>query len=65
MAGEVDFCVDQSQAKEFHNALLENGAESVLVIYPGEGHGVRKFPGLVDLNVRTVAWFEKWMPAYT
>ena len=61
--GGADATVDQSQAKEFHNALCENGVESVLAIYPGEGHGIKAFPAVIDYTVRTVAWFEKWMPS--
>ena len=63
IAGGADATVDQSQPKEFHNALCENGVESVLAIYPGEGHGIKAFPAVVDYTVRTVAWFEKWMPS--
>jgi dipeptidyl aminopeptidase/acylaminoacyl peptidase len=43
---------------QFHNALLENGVQSVLVTYPEEGHGVRKLPAAIDFAARVVAWFE-------
>jgi dipeptidyl aminopeptidase/acylaminoacyl peptidase len=33
------------------------------VIYPGEGHGVRKFPAYLDLVTRMTAWFERFIPA--
>jgi dipeptidyl aminopeptidase/acylaminoacyl peptidase len=48
---------------QFHNALLENGVKSVLVTYPQEGHGVRKWPAMVDYAARMVGWFEEHMPA--
>jgi len=32
------------------------------VIYPGEGHGVRRFPAVTDHLTRLVMWFEKYMP---
>jgi dipeptidyl aminopeptidase/acylaminoacyl peptidase len=33
------------------------------VVYPGEGHGVRKLPAAIDLVARSAAWFERFMPA--
>lgn len=44
---------------QFHNALLENGVKSVLVTYPEEGHGVRKFPAAIDYATRLVGWFDE------
>ena len=61
--GALDRCTPPGQAVEFHNALLECGVESALAIYPGEGHGVRKFPALIDQCARTLGWFEQHMPA--
>src|SRR5215470_4948910 len=62
-AGAVDRCTPPGQAVEFHTALLECGVESALAIYPGEGHGVRRFPAVIDLCTRMVGWFERYMPA--
>ncbi len=62
IAGALDRCTPPGQAEEFHNALLENGVESELVVYPLEGHGVRDFPARVDATARTLAWFERHMP---
>jgi len=62
-AGSVDRCTPPGQAREFYQALLENGVETELAIYPGEGHGVRKLPATIDWVARTVAWFERHMPA--
>ena len=61
--GVLDRCTPPEEAVQFHNALLENGVKSVLVTYPLEGHGVRKWPATVDYAARTVAWFEEHMPA--
>jgi dipeptidyl aminopeptidase/acylaminoacyl peptidase len=63
VAGGQDRCTPAGQAVEFHQALLENGAESELVIYPEEGHGVRQLPAQIDLCTRMVDWFERHMPA--
>jgi dipeptidyl aminopeptidase/acylaminoacyl peptidase len=62
-AGAQDRCTPPGQAVEFHNALLESGIESALAIYPGEGHGVRRFPALIDQAARILGWFERHMPA--
>jgi dipeptidyl aminopeptidase/acylaminoacyl peptidase len=62
-AGTDDRCTPPGQAIEFHRALRERGVPTELVIYPGEGHGVRKFPGYLDLVTRITAWFERFMPA--
>ncbi|MDQ1713506.1 MAG: hypothetical protein QOE45_2956 [Frankiaceae bacterium] len=62
-AGDVDRCTPPGQALEFHQALLENGVPSACAIYPGEGHGVRRYPAFLDWVTRIVGWFEEWMPA--
>ena len=61
--GALDRCTPPEEAVQFHNALLENGVKSVLVTYPQEGHGVRKWPATVDYAARMVAWFEEHIPS--
>ena len=63
IAGSLDRCTPPTQAQEFHQALLEHGVESVLVIYPQEGHGVRSMPALIDFCSRVVDWFDRHMSA--
>lgn len=63
IAGALDLCTPPTQAEEFHRALLEAGIESVLAIYPEEGHGIAKMPAAIDYATRVVAWFQKHMPA--
>ena len=43
-AGLLDRATPPDQAIEFHNALVEQGVASDVVIYPGEGHGVHYLP---------------------
>jgi dipeptidyl aminopeptidase/acylaminoacyl peptidase len=62
-AGTEDRCTPPGQAWEFYRALREHGVPAEVVIYPGEGHGVRKYPAYLDLITRTTAWFERFMPA--
>ena len=61
-AGARDRATPPGQATEFHNALVEQGVASDVVIYPAEGHGVDSFPALIDCSTRIVAWFERHMP---
>jgi dipeptidyl aminopeptidase/acylaminoacyl peptidase len=63
VAGALDRCTPPTQAQEFHQALLEHGVESELVIYPKEGHGTRAFPAVIDYTARVVDWFQRHMPA--
>jgi dipeptidyl aminopeptidase/acylaminoacyl peptidase len=63
IAGSLDRCTPPQEAVQFHNALLEEGKVSVLAIYPEEGHGIRKWPAVIDYIARVVDWFEKYMPA--
>jgi dipeptidyl aminopeptidase/acylaminoacyl peptidase len=64
-AGRNDRCTPPGQAIEFHRALRACGVETELVLYPEEGHGVRRFPTVIDLCTRMVAWFEQHMPPGT
>jgi dipeptidyl aminopeptidase/acylaminoacyl peptidase len=62
-AGTEDRCTPPGQAMEFYRALHARDIPVEVAIYPGEGHGVRKFPAYLDLVTRTTAWFERFMPA--
>jgi dipeptidyl aminopeptidase/acylaminoacyl peptidase len=62
-AGAKDRCTPVGQAREFYQALIGHGIDSQLVIYPGEGHGVSRFPAVTDYLTRLVTWFERYMPA--
>jgi len=59
VCGVLDRCTPPEEAVQFHNALLENGVRSVFVTYPDEGHGIYKFPALIDYLARVVGWFEE------
>jgi dipeptidyl aminopeptidase/acylaminoacyl peptidase len=63
IAGARDRCTPPGQAREFHQALQAHGVESVLVTYPGEGHGVRSYPAVTDFLTRVLGWFATHMPA--
>lgn len=61
-AGLNDRCTPPGQAVEFFRALRWSGVETELVLYPEEGHGVRKLPAMIDLATRMIGWFERFMP---
>jgi dipeptidyl aminopeptidase/acylaminoacyl peptidase len=63
ICGALDRITPAGQALEFHSALRMAGAESVLVTYPHEGHGVRTMPALFDFTARLLEWFDRYMPA--
>ncbi|PGH36498.1 hypothetical protein GX50_00685 [[Emmonsia] crescens] len=62
IAGKDDPCTPPTQAVMYHRALAEKGVESACVLYPGEGHRIRKFPAYIDYCARLLGWFEKHMP---
>ena len=59
MAGAHDLATPAHQASMFHRALIEHGAESTLVIYPDEGHGVRGSVATVDQCIRMIGFFNR------
>ncbi|KAH8820217.1 acylaminoacyl-peptidase [Xylogone sp. PMI_703] len=61
IAGELDRCTPATQAIQYHNALIEHGVTSVVAVYPGEGHGVKAFPAVVDYCSRVLSWFRDYM----
>jgi dipeptidyl aminopeptidase/acylaminoacyl peptidase len=62
-AGLQDLATPPSQAQVLYSALARRGAEAGLVLYPEEGHGVRRPDAVADQVARMVAWFERFMPA--
>jgi dipeptidyl aminopeptidase/acylaminoacyl peptidase len=56
--GTDDGSVEWLQGVEFYNALRFNGKEVVLLSYPGEGHGLRRFENQKDFLVRMQQFFD-------
>jgi dipeptidyl aminopeptidase/acylaminoacyl peptidase len=56
--GTDDGSVEWLQAVEFYNALRFNGKEVILLSYPGEGHGLRKYENQKDFQVRMRAFLD-------
>ncbi|GAA4309913.1 S9 family peptidase [Mucilaginibacter gynuensis] len=63
LVGELDGESPPAQSFQFWHALKELGTPTQLVVYPDEGHSFFKQEDRVDVIVRTVEWFKKFMPA--
>jgi dipeptidyl aminopeptidase/acylaminoacyl peptidase len=61
--GERDERVPAEQSIQFYEAMSALGkAPAKLVLYPGQGHGIRDIALTRDLMERNVAWFTRWIP---
>ncbi len=56
--GERDVECPAAQSLEFWHGLKEMGVPTTLVIYEGEGHGIRDPQHTKDLSDRETAWWE-------
>ncbi len=59
--GERDVECPAPQSIEFWHALKELNVPVSLVIYEGEGHGIRKPEHVHDLAHRLVGWFDQYL----
>ncbi|RFU81489.1 hypothetical protein TARUN_711 [Trichoderma arundinaceum] len=62
LIGSLDLCTPPPQAHYYHTALIDHGIKSSIVEYPLEGHGIRRFPALIDASCRMLSWFNHYMP---
>jgi dipeptidyl aminopeptidase/acylaminoacyl peptidase len=61
VVGESDIECPAPQTMEFWHALHDLGVPTQAVIYPGEGHRMRKPADIEDYQRRSVAWFDKYL----
>ena len=59
--GERDVECPPAQSLEFWHGLHEMGVPTSLVLYAGEGHGIRQPAHVKDLAARIVGWFDRYM----
>ncbi|HEY4443666.1 MAG TPA: S9 family peptidase [Steroidobacteraceae bacterium] len=59
--GELDIECPAPQTQEFWHALKALNVPTSIMIYPGEGHGLRDPAHSADAMQRTVAWFDKYL----
>ena len=61
LVGERDGEVPEPQSREFWHALKTLGVETQLVVYEGEGHGIRKPEHQRDISERLTGWFDRYL----
>jgi len=61
VVGERDAECPAPQSYEFWHALKTLGVATQLIVYAGEGHRFTNPTNRVDLQDRTVAWFDKYL----
>ncbi|RCL33186.1 MAG: S9 family peptidase [Verrucomicrobia bacterium] len=60
--GDKDGAVDWDQGIEMYNAARWAGKDDlVLLVYPGENHGLRKEENMVDYHYRVREWMEHFL----
>jgi dipeptidyl aminopeptidase/acylaminoacyl peptidase len=59
--GENDIECPAPQTQEFWHAMKAMNVPTSIMIYPGEGHGLRDPEHLADAEQRTLAWFDKYL----
>ncbi len=59
--GERDIECPAPQTQEFWHALKALGVPTSVVIYPGEGHGLREPADTADALRRTLEWFDHYL----
>ncbi|MEL6427643.1 MAG: prolyl oligopeptidase family serine peptidase [Planctomycetota bacterium] len=55
--GDDDGAVDFNQGVEMYNAARLAQVPFVMLVYPGENHGLRQEPNQVDYHYRILEWF--------
>jgi len=59
--GERDIECPAPQTREFWHALKAMDVPTSIMIYPGEGHGLRDPAHSADAMERTLAWFDRYL----
>ncbi len=61
LVGERDGESPPPQSFQFWHALKELNVPTQLYVYPDEGHEFENFDNMIDVSVRTIEWFNKWL----
>ncbi len=59
--GGDDGTVDKGQGAQFWNYARRAGKDAVMLLYPGEGHGLGKKENAVDYERRILQWFGHYL----
>jgi dipeptidyl aminopeptidase/acylaminoacyl peptidase len=60
MGGEKDWNVPINNGEQIYQALKRMGRETLLVVYPGQGHGI-SLPYQIDRAKRYLDWYGKYV----
>jgi len=61
MGGEQDWNVPIQNSEQLYQALRRRGIETQLVVYPGQGHGLRVPSYQKDRYERYLAWYDRFL----
>lgn len=61
MGGAQDWNVPIINSEQFYQALRRIGVPTELVVYPGQGHGIRRPSYQKDRYERYIAWYDKYV----
>ena len=61
IGGEKDWNVPIMNSEQMYQAVKRLGVDTQLVVYPGEGHGIRKPSFQKDRLERYLAWYGKYL----
>lgn len=61
MGGEEDWNVPIQNGEQLYQVLRRRGVPTQLVVYPGQGHGIRVPSYQKDRYERYLAWYAKWV----
>jgi len=61
LGGDQDASVPVSGSEQMYQALRVNNVPSTLVVYPGEGHLLRRPSFIRDRLERTINWYRQWL----
>ena len=61
MGGQQDWNVPVQNSEQLYQALRRLGRETQLVVYPGQGHGIRRPSYQKDRYERYLAWYDKYL----
>ncbi len=64
IVGERDAECPAPQSFEFWHALKTLGVPTQLVVFPGEGHRFMKPKNRIEMQDRSLAWFDKYLQAH-
>ncbi len=62
LVGERDGECPPPQSFQYWHALKELHVPTQLVVYADEGHSFYKYEDMIDVSLRTIEWFNQYMP---